>query len=53
MGSTKDLHIIRERFPLVKWKTDQIIDDFYIILGKFKSILIDVKLNLTNINQVL
>jgi hypothetical protein len=31
----------------------KIIDDFYIILGKFKSILIDVNLNLTNINLVL
>jgi hypothetical protein len=33
--------------------SEQIIEDIYIILRKFKSILIDVMLSLTDINQVL
>jgi hypothetical protein len=31
----------------------KVIDELFFILRKFKSIFIDVKLNLTNINQVL
>jgi hypothetical protein len=33
--------------------TVKFIDDLYPILGKLKSIFVDVKKNLTNINQVL
>jgi hypothetical protein len=47
------LHTICERFLIIKWNTVQIIDDFYIILGKFKSILIDIIYILMNINEVL
>jgi hypothetical protein len=30
----KDLHTICERFLLIKWNIVQIIDNFFIILGK-------------------
>ena len=31
----------------------QNIEDFYIKLGKFKLILVDINLNLTNLNEIL
>jgi hypothetical protein len=42
-----------ERFLIIKWNFVQINDDSNIIIGKFKSITIDILLILKNINQVL
>jgi hypothetical protein len=34
------LQTLCERFLIIKWNSVQIIDDFYVSLGKIKSILI-------------
>jgi hypothetical protein len=44
---------VYERYLLNKWNSVKIIDDLYPILGKLKSIFVDIRLNLTKINQVL
>ena len=49
----KEIQIICESFVLVKCNYVQDIDDFCIILGKFKTILFDAILNLRNLYQVL
>jgi hypothetical protein len=48
-----ELHTVYEKFHLNKWNSVEINDYLYFISGKFKSIFIEVKLKLKNINQVL
>jgi hypothetical protein len=53
LGLYKELDTVYERFLLNKWNSVKIYEVLYFISGKLNSIFIDIKLKLTNVNQVL